>query len=272
MVRLPTPSQINKQVVAHNFGRANKSYDKFACVQKLAAEKLAGLVKNEVANQLPSQPLIIDLGSGTGLIKDSLNGAINGSSTIFELDLSRAMLSQARQKSASFKSIQILGDAENPPFKKATFDLAISSFCFQWIENYEKLFSAAADILKPNGFIAFALPIHGSLFEIRSASKNSGCNFELRQLPTVPALKAQLSKFFDREVLQIQQPAKIWHENPLAALKSLKKIGANYSSSKKTISTTKLQNFSEFYLKNFSSLSDSEVSLSWEIAYFIYQK
>jgi malonyl-CoA O-methyltransferase len=181
-------------------------------------------------------------------------------SKIFELDLSTEMLQSWHDRPSNVFPIQ--GDIENPPFENHSFDLIISSFSLQWIEDFEKNFSKIFSLLKPKGTFAFCIPTFESLPELREENI-----FNLNDLPKIEDLKSALKKSGFVEVFFQRKIVKQNFENGYEALKSLKEIGANYSKKKeKKITKTQLKHFR---LKNFQQENKNPYSLTWIEAYFI---
>ena len=246
---------LNKKLISENFSRAASNYNDAALVQKQAAEKLCRLASPFIQKD----SAILDLGCGTGFISENL------SQKIFEADLSFAML---KQKSGNFK---INCDFENLPFKSGSFDILISSFSLQWLEDFEKNFANFSAILKPNGIFAFCLPTFKSLEELRTASFESGCNFHFNKLPQADEIKSALKNSGFEEKIYKSEIIKSEFENGLKALKSIKTIGANYQRDRNFISKTQLIQFDNFCLKNFSQRS-KKIAISWDLSFFIFQK
>ena len=91
---------------------------------------------SRMLNSMELKGMILDLGSGTGMLSEFLNKEIIG------VDFSIKML----KKSGKYK---ILGDAENLPFKNDTFDIVLSFTLIQNLPNFG-VFKEVRRILKPN--------------------------------------------------------------------------------------------------------------------------
>lgn len=274
----------DKKIIQKNFSRGAKTYDEAAAVQREAARELCELVVGH-QSPVPSGKLlglrppsffvgrrssvvrdltILDLGSGTSFIAKKLLTDDRQLTTddlkIFELDLSTEMLKSWHDRPSNVFPIQ--GDIENLPFENHSFDLIISSFSLQWIEDFEKTFSKIFSLLKPNGTFAFGVPTFGSLSELKAENI-----FNFNDLPKIEDLKSALKKSGFVEVFFQKKIVKQNFENGYEALKSLKKIGANYSKKKEKI-LTKTQ-LKHFRLKNFQQENKHPYSLTWIEAYFI---
>jgi malonyl-CoA O-methyltransferase len=288
---------INKAIIKNNFSSAAKNYDEFAVVQNLAAKKVSELVFPYLKNNSK----ILDLGAGNGFVaknildksSDQLLVAIDHllihkeaydkqpplknevalhemksrriypKLQIFEIDLVRPI-----KKNQNTFFIQ--GDMEKPCFNDNSFDLITSSFALQWMENLEQSFIEFHKILKPNGIFIFAVPMDESLSELKNASVNSGCDFHFNQLPK----REKLEKIFEKSGFNLlnlyQETIKQRFVSGIDAIKSIKKIGANYSLQRQNkITKIQLKKFDN----SFKSTSNAQFcEISWLVNYFILSK
>ena len=244
----------DKKIVKKNFSRGAKNYDEAALVQKITADELFNVSKEFIVKNQK----ILDLGSGSSFLAKKISeNFLQGNLKIFELDLSVDMLELWCDRPENIFAIQ--GDIEQIPFQNHSFDIIFSSFSLQWVKNFPQNFLNFFSLLKSGGVFAFCLPTEGSLEEIRA--KNI---FKINDFPQVKALKAALEKsgfeefFFETKLLKQE------FNNGFEALKSLKKIGANYSE-EKTKAVTKAQ------LKRFND-DCSKFTISWKVSNFIFFK
>jgi len=252
-------TRFNKKIIAKNFSRGAKNYDEFAFIQKIVAQKLC----NFAASYVKENSKILDLGSGTSFIAKQFSDKKN--LQIFEIDLALDMLKSWDDRPSNIFPIQ--SDLEKLPLKNNSFDIILSSFSLQWINDFEKNFSQFFSLLKPQGIFAFSLPVTGSLRELDSANI-----FNFNELPAVENLTSALKKSGFTEILFEQETLKQEFTKGSEALKSLKKIGANHAEkNRNSITKTQLKEFDKFCLKNFST-SNKNIAISWNISYFILKK
>ena len=250
----------NKKIIEYNFSSKVSEYNSNANIQKKVARKLCKIFVENIDGKNPNKIKILDLGSGTSFISRNLLRNLNNCE-IYELDLSLKMLNNFQKNST--KISKICGDIENLPFAESSFDMIISSFSLQWIENYEKLFSNLHKILKSQGILAFSIPDSDSFVELKNTP------FSINKMPEIQELSNILinTQFTKKTLINEKICEKFL--NLIEALKSFKKIGVNYS-----LPNDNKKNFKElkkFYLKNFRNNLTYE-KLSWSISYFIYCK
>jgi malonyl-CoA O-methyltransferase len=250
----------DKKIINYNFSSKVSEYSINANIQKKVAKKLCKILIENINNKISNKIKILDLGSGTSFISRNLLKNLNNCE-IYEIDLSLKMLNNFQKNST--KITKICGDIENLPFAESSFDIIISSFSLQWIENYEKLFSNLYKILKSQGILAFSIPDNNSFAELKNSP------FSINKMPDNQELSNILTNNqFAKKTLIYEKICEKFL-NLIEALKSFKKIGVNYS-----LPNDNKKNFKElkkFYLKNFQNNLTYE-KLSWSISYFIYYK
>jgi malonyl-CoA O-methyltransferase len=157
----------DKQAVAGAFGRAAVSYDSAARLQRLVAAELLSWWKP--ARGAPaSDTRVLDIGCGTGQLLRLLSGDV-GVGKVFGLDIAMGMLEHCRANEEISGAGLVLGDAECWPFGVEVFDLIVSNFALQWCDEPGKVFAGVARSLAPGGRCLVAMPVEGTLRELRDS-------------------------------------------------------------------------------------------------------
>lgn len=235
--------------ISKNFSKVAQTYENYATVQKYSSQKLVKYCQEH----LNPNPKILDLGCGTGYIAKHFS---KKNIQTFSCDLSLEMLTRN-----AFCDKKINCDFENLPFKKESFDVLISSFSLQWIQNFQKSFAEFYEILKPNGIICFCLPAQDSFNEIRKINPNI-----LNDLKDFEFYRNLLKKNNFNEIFCKKETLHEYFRNPIQALKSFKNFGANYKYQKNIDTANNL-----FSLRDYKT-ADNSFSVSWEVGYFIFNK
>nr|WP_136251981.1 methyltransferase domain-containing protein [Ningiella ruwaisensis] len=170
--------------IAKGFSRAARHYDKHAQVQQRIAKALVDWQKSQPSsNSNYANSVALDIGCGTGQLALMLSGQF---AQWFNLDLSFAMLQQARQKAHAenmrtkrAKSVEdkqhfILGHANELPFATRSIDKVYSSMALQWSENPFSSLAEIHRVLKPHGEASIAFMIEGSFYSLESAWERAG--------------------------------------------------------------------------------------------------
>lgn len=248
----------DKEIINKNFSRAAKNYSELATIQNLVAEKLVKMCDNFITNN----STIIDLGCGTGFLRKNILKEKNPQ--IFECDLSANMLGNAICKTENNLKIQC--DFNQLPFAKNSFDIVISSFSLQWIEDFPQFFKDIYKILKPSGKLIFAIPTQESLKELKYNQI-----FHFNKLPEADLLRLLSKKHLFQEIDFYQDTLKQSFDSPISAIKFIKNIGANYSEiSHNTITKNQLSEFNSFYLKNCADRNKT-FEISWHVSFFLLE-
>jgi len=238
---------IEKKIVAKNFSRGAKTYDKYAIVQNEMANKLSELLKKE-----ESELEILEIGCGTGLFtKLILEKYPNSKITL--IDISEEMIQINKEKFENEKNIiYIVGDAENLELLNK-YDLILSNATFQWFNNLEKTLESLQSKLKKNGELIFSTFANQTYKELRNSFNLLNMNYDYSQrfYSKEQLLNIIQKKFIVNEVdeeLMIEK-----HINLMNFLVSIKKIGSNSAKkSKKNLTIKKLKELEEIYMKNYS--------------------
>lgn len=233
--------------IAQNFDLGAKFYDENADLQWLCANNLAEIA----GSYLKNGDDVVDLGSGTGFVGRALGFEV------VEVDFSLQMLRASDQENG------VCACVEELPFADNCFDGVVSSFALQWVADFEALLGEVRRVLKGRGYFIFSLPVFGSLQGLRRANLESGADFLILDLPKFEDILPKIEKFMTVEEIFSRKIIKK-HENGVAALRKIKKIGAkHYLRNKKPLNRKKIEKFNDFFLKECNN------EVNWEIKYFI---
>lgn len=168
---------IEKSAIKKSFGRAARTYDGYASLQKEAAGVVASLTVKFMRKAAPvpmetgvasgalsMYPLyLLDAGSGTGALSALIK---NEGCRIFGVDIALPMLEYARASLPWTGGRLAGGDLEELPYKDDAFDAVASSLALQWTEP-ELSFAEVARVLKPGGLFVFSTLGPATLHELR---------------------------------------------------------------------------------------------------------
>lgn len=171
--------------LARCFGRAASSYDAATRVQPQAARCLLRQVQGL---SLPAG-IGLDLGCATAAIAPGLQAAFSELMFI-GVDIAEPMLQQARLLGRCGPHYRPLcADASCLPIVTHNVALAFTSFAFQWLDPTDAL-TEMARVLMPGGVLALAVPVAGSLAEIRASWQAVDGEPRLNQLPALKDRKS----------------------------------------------------------------------------------
>jgi malonyl-CoA O-methyltransferase len=146
-------SAIDKLFVKKSFNRHAATYDDHASLQERLGDRLLQFVNGS----LPAAPRILDIGMGTGGTTIRLLQKFPGA-CIHGCDIALNMVTCARAKKAlqSREQLFITADTEFLPYRSACFDLVISNFTLQWLEQWDRAVHEIFRILKPGGTFLYS--------------------------------------------------------------------------------------------------------------------
>jgi SAM-dependent methyltransferase len=94
--------------------------------------------------------VVLDVGTGTGILIPFLKEAVGDSGSIVALDLAEEMLKRAKEKHGE-QVRYVQGDIVNTPFEDNSFDEMICNSCFPHFQDKEVAVKEMMRILKPGG-------------------------------------------------------------------------------------------------------------------------
>ena len=245
-------TQVNK-----NFNEAALNYNDSASIQKSTALKLAQICSHHPINY----GLWVDLGSGTGLLAQSLED-LHPSQYLLRLDNSKKMIDQH-----SDKSVTQLWDLNNglPKWSEKP-NLLASSFVLHWLDNPQKQLREWFNSLSLDGWIALAIPIKGSFPEWYEAAEKANLTCTALDLPSYVSLIRVVPKqsILYNKIDVIKQTAK----KATSLLKPMIKVGAQ-SSQNEQLSVSDWRHLLSFWP---ISNKDKQVGLSWSIQFLLIKR
>lgn len=237
------------ELVRQVFNRAHHTYDSHANLQNKVGNKLIKLLKPSL---LTHPVTIIDLGCGTGHITQQLASQLHYQE-FYAIDIAEQLLNIANDKLKPL-GIHTQQFDFHHSFKFNYFHLVFSNMALQWSTNFYQALIATTQSLHQHGILAFSLPLDGTFIELNG-------KFSLNKFFPENEIKKYLNQLgYD---LATQQSEKIIYNFPhtLAALRSIKNVGANFVREKKTK-----------HLQKKSLLQHDIRKLTYNIGYFIGYK
>jgi len=153
---------MNKLLIAENFDRSARTYDRYAFVQRTAAGRLAG--------QFPRGGVssILEIGMGTGLLTEMLLKMFPGA-RIDALDISPGMVETARARFAgnpAFSCTTIDAEIFEPDKR---YELIASNAVFHWFSGLDGAVAKYRSALAGGGMLAFTAFGPQTFQELRGA-------------------------------------------------------------------------------------------------------
>ncbi|AFP31673.1 malonyl-ACP O-methyltransferase BioC [Marinobacter sp. BSs20148] len=222
-----------KQAVASDFGGASASYEGAARLQR----KMGDAMLETIAQPVPQDATVIDLGCGTGWYTRQLAQRF-GAHTV-GVDLAPGMLAFAKAQSKALSkapsnalrpaTIQWLeADAERLPLAGQSVDLIYSNLMIQWCHNPQGVLRECQRVLRPGGQLWVSTLLLGTLQELQQAwtladphqqhvnGFISAADFAATTVEILPAAQ------WRSQMITLDYPT------PMALMNELRQLGAGY--------------------------------------------
>ncbi|MFT4817766.1 MAG: malonyl-CoA O-methyltransferase [Marinobacter psychrophilus] len=222
-----------KQAVASDFGGASASYEGAARLQR----KMGDAMLETIAQPVPQDATVIDLGCGTGWYTRQLAQRF-GAHTV-GVDLAPGMLAFAKAQSKALskapsnalrpETIQWLeADAERLPLAGQSVDLIYSNLMIQWCHNPQGVLRECQRVLRPGGQLWVSTLLLGTLQELQQAwtladphqqhvnGFISAADFASTTVEILPAAQ------WRSQMITLDYPT------PMALMNELRQLGAGY--------------------------------------------
>ena len=237
-----------QQKIANQFSRAATSYDAFAIIQKLAANKLITLLPATLA----TNSMIVDMGCGTGFQTKRLSQYYT-TCKILGIDFALGMLKYATkdmQKNSNDDNnlLWCAGNIELLPLHKKCCDLLFSNLTFQWCHCIKSAMSEAARILLKAGRLIFSVLVSGSLGELASAWKSVDNNIHVNNQACCDVYIDSLKSCDFKVNCMSTGKHVIYYSNFFSIIESLKKTGSNTLVNSRSLGLLSLNKFKKLQL------------------------
>lgn len=258
---------IDKQQVRQHFSSHAGEYNRYARIQQRVVERLVALLEQQPRGLSSG----LEVGSGTGLLGSRFRQSFPDPRLIIS-DLAHGMSCQSRKVLPDCPVCD--ADAAALPFAGSSFDYLISSSVYQWVENLPAAFGEVARVLQPGGLFALALFGERTLHELRTSHRQalSGRPSHGQSFPSLGSVAGALADDFIVEQLFSEDETE-WHADVPELLRSLKRIGAQNSSSNRPAglaSRRTMQAMFECYRTAFGELRG--IPATYQVIYLLCRK
>ncbi len=208
------------------FNRAALTYDQQSNVQQKIGQQLIAYL-----NKTPIPARVIDLGCGTGIVTAKLAQYLPNSKLI-ALDLAEQLLAVATKRLTPF-DIQIKQANFDLLIEHPFYDLVFSNMALHWSNNFNNILQTIKKILKPQGQIAFSIPLQHTFNELKPY-------FAVHRFMRHADIIAHLQDLNYQIEIEHQETLLETYTNTLATLRSLKYTGVNFCAQRTTKSLKKI--------------------------------
>ena len=199
---------LDKQETKNLYRKRAKNYDSAMWLYRLSGFRINHYRQDAVeALRLERGDTVVELGCGTGLNFPYLHKAVGENGQIVGVDLTDAMLEQARQRvmASRWRNVELIqADLLKYAIPK-NVDGLLSSLAITLIPEYDEIIKRAAKALKPGGRLAildFKEPENWPVWVIRFAAwlnKPYGVSLELADRKPMESVRRYLKEVTYRE-------------------------------------------------------------------------
>lgn len=94
----------------------------------------------------------LDIGCGPGLTTEALANAVGPQGHVLGLDIAPAMLSIAKRRCAQLGQVGFgMADVTSLPYEDASFDIALASQVYEYVEQIDHALAELARVIRPGG-------------------------------------------------------------------------------------------------------------------------
>jgi malonyl-CoA O-methyltransferase len=260
------PSERFKNSIAKGFSDAASTYDHWSMLQQQVARRLATMLPEE-----PPHGLILDVGCGTGALTELLH-AQYPAGRILGIDIAPGMVDACKTRWAGRSELNFeVADAERY-LPSEPCGLVASSFSVQWLSQIAVGHMAAW--LAPHGQMAIAVPVKGSLPELREAYRAIvGSPLWGTSLPTGADYLKWLSQAGLTCRIVQTETFRDHFDDARQVLHSFKGIGATfrYQEGYTPLTPTATRELLCYYDQHFAG-ADGRVPVTYEVLLFVAEK
>lgn len=206
--------KVNKQAVAQAFGRAARSYNHHAQLQRLCGDRLMSLTDVSGYRQ------VLDAGCGSGWFSQRWR---ERGFQVTALDLSPAMLAEAESGQVAHHYLQ--GDIDALPLPDGAVDLCWSNLAVQWCDDLQHAVNQLCRVTRAGGKVLFSTLAADSLSEVRAAWRQLDAAQHVNHFLSVEQIAGACA---GKNLQLSQQRLTLAFPDVLAAMRSLKGIGATH--------------------------------------------
>lgn len=253
---------VARQRLQQNFGRAAAEYDARAQFQHMETMR----VLDAALMVFPESARIADIGCGTGYFAAAA-AAKRPHWNIVGIDIAPGMCEVAATRCEA-----IVGDAVSIPLENASVDAAVSSLCYQWVEDQGAAFAELYRILKPGARAVVASLGEATLKELHICAEAAALPLETLAMRRFEACKHALSGAGFAITFAEQRFATEHYSDVYALLDSMRAIGAgnNFSNAERGFIGPKRW---QAMVRAYEKLREREgIPATWEHHFFVLHK
>lgn len=254
--------QLRRARLQQKFGAAATEYDRLAQFQHLQTRR----VLDSALMVLPESATLLDIGCGTGYFAHAAKDR-RPAWKVIGLDLAYGMCDMAKTRCTALNA-----DAARLPLGNASIDGAVSSLCYQWLENQPAAFAELARVLKPKSRAIIASLGEHTLHELRACAMQAQLPLGLLPMQTFDASADALRAAGFNIMLANKQLEVVHYPSVAALLDSMRMIGAGHHGQRGAVGLTGPKRWARM-MSAYENLREARgIPATWEHHFFVVSK
>lgn len=254
--------QVAHSRLQRNFGNAAAQYDTRAEFQHIQTRR----VLDAALMLLPENASVLDVGCGTGYFAHAARDKRPGW-RVLGVDIARGMCEVAATRCEVLNA-----DAAAMPVASGSFDAAVSSLCYQWIENQEAAFAELSRVLKPGARAVVASLGEGTLSELRACAGASGQSLSLLPMRAIADVLASI-RAAGFEITLAEETREVrYYDNVATLMDSMREIGAGNNFSAPATRGIAPSRWAALQREYETRRTHAGIPATWEHQFFILHK
>ncbi len=148
--------------------------------------------------------LVLDLGTGTGVLIPHILGEIGSRGRVLAVDVSQGMLTEAREKFREENVLFVRADAHHLCAPEAAFDRVVCNAAFPHFADRELTLREMIRVLRPGGVLVISHPVGREAVNARHRA--AGGPVAEDRVPAVQAMEALLGAAGLQQVVVVDEP------------------------------------------------------------------
>lgn len=231
------PDALDARAVRRSFGRAARTYDEAAVLQREVGRRMAERL--DVVKLVPAA--ILDAGCGTGEALGELAARYPAARRV-ALDIALPMLVAARARHPARASLWarlgsswrtgppppafVAGDMAALPFGAAQFDLVWSNLALQWVNDLPRALAEFRRVLRVGGLAMFTTLGPDTLQELRAAFHDADSAPHVSRFADMHDIGDMLVHAGFADPVMHMERITLTYTEPVAIMRDLKSLGA----------------------------------------------
>ena len=254
--------QVLRQKLQNNFSRAANDYDVRAEFQHVQTRR----VLDAALMLFPQAACIADIGCGTGYFAAAA-AARRPDWKVIGIDIAMGM-----SRIAATRCQAINADAVRLPLADASVDAAVSSLCYQWIEDQTHAFTELARIMKPGARAIIASLGETTLRELRECAATADLSLGLLPMRNFEQCRETLMASGLQLSYAQQHLATEYYDSVAALLDSMRTIGAGNNFAREQNGFIAPKRFAAMTKQYEQLRTDRGIPATWEHHFFVLHK